>query len=59
MSKKLRKIRLTSTNGDVHFIFDTLFSSKWLIEGGDFEESEARKVSKGEASKPLFLVRED
>ena len=59
MSKKLRKIRLTSTNGDIHFIFDNLCSSKWLIERGDCDESEARRVSKGEASKPLFLVRED
>jgi hypothetical protein len=59
MSKKLRKIRLTSTNGDIHFIYDNLFSSKWVIEKEDCDEFEARRVSKGEASKPLFLVRED
>jgi len=59
MSKKLIKIRLTSKNGDVHFIYENMVSSKWVIEKEDFDEIEARKVSKDEASKPLFLVRED
>ncbi len=57
MSKKLRKIRLTSRNGDLHFVYEDLCSSKWVIEQGACDEFEARKVSKGEASKPLFLVR--
>lgn len=59
MSKKLRKIRLTSKNGDIHFIYENLCSSKWVIEKEDCDEIEARKASKDEASKPLFLVRED
>ena len=59
MSRKLKRIRLASTNGDVHFIYEDLWSSKWVIEKEDFDEFEARKVSKDEASKPLFLVRED
>jgi hypothetical protein len=60
MSRKLKRIRLTSTNGDVHFIYeDDLRLSKWVIEKEGFDEFEARKVSKGEASKPLFLVRGD
>ena len=59
MSKKLRKIRLTSTNDDAHFIYEDLCSSRWVIEKADCDEFEARKISKGEASKPLFLVRED
>jgi len=57
MSKKMRKIRLASTNGDIHFIYENDCSSKWIIEKDDFDEIEARKVSKDEASKPLFLVR--
>ena len=58
VSKKLRKIRLTSTNEDIHFIFDSPCSSKWVIKKGACDEFEASKFSKGEALKPLFLVRE-
>ena len=58
MSKKLRKIRLTSTNGDIHFIFEDANSSKMTVGKDDCDEFEARAVSKHEASKPLFLVRE-
>ena len=58
MSKKLKKIRLASTNSDIHFIYENLCSSRWVIEKEDCDELEARRVSKDEASKPLFLVRE-
>lgn len=58
MSKRLRKTRLTSTNGDIHFIFEDDNSSKMTVEKDDCDEIEAREVSKHEASKPLFLVRE-
>ena len=58
MSKKLRKIKFTSENGDMHFIYDENSSSKLVVENGDCDEYEARKVSKLEASKPLLLVRE-
>jgi hypothetical protein len=58
MSKRLRKIRSTSKNGDIHFIYDENCSSKWVVENGDCDEFEARKASKLEASKPLLLVRE-
>jgi hypothetical protein len=58
MSKRLRKTRLTSTNGDIHFIFEDDNSSKMKVEKYDCDEFEAREVSKHEASKPLFLVRE-
>ena len=58
MSKRLRKTRLTSTNSDIHFIFEDDNSSKMTVEKDDCDEFEARKVSKHEASKPLFLVRE-
>lgn len=58
MSKRLRKTRLTSTNGDIHFIFEDDNSSKTTVEEDDCDEFEAREVSKHEASKPLFLVRE-
>ena len=57
MSKKLRTIRLTSTNGDIHAIFDETYLSKWIIENKCLDEFEARRISKLEASKPLHLVR--
>ncbi len=59
MSKKLRKIRLTSTNGDVHFISEELCLSEWLIEELDCDEFEAKRTSKLEASKPLLLIRNE
>lgn len=57
MSKKVRTIRLTSTNGDIHIIFDEICLSKWIIENKFLDEFEARRISKLEASKPLHLVR--
>ena len=58
MPKKLRKIRLTSTNGDIHFIYEEHCLSKWLIEDKDCNELEAKRESKLEALKPLLLIRE-
>jgi|GEM_PF-1541502 len=58
MSKKLRKVRLTSTNGEIHFIYEERCLSEWLIEELDCDEFEAKRVSKLEAFKPLLLVRE-
>ena len=58
MSKRLRKTRLTSTKDDIHFIFKDDDSSEMTVEKDDCDQFEAREVSKHEASKPLFLVRE-
>lgn len=58
MAKKLRKIRLTSTNGEIHFIYEDRCLSEWLIEEFDCDEFEAKRTSKIEASKPLLLIRE-
>lgn len=57
MSKKLSKTRLASTNRDIHVIFNETCPSKWEIENKCFDEFEARRASKLEASKPLRLVR--
>ena len=56
MLYRLRKIKLTSTNGDLHFIYEDLCSSKLVVRKDDCDECEARKVSKHEASKPLFIT---
>jgi len=57
VSKKLRIIRPTSTNGDIHVIFDETCPSKWIIGNKCSDEFEAKKESKLEASKPLYLSR--
>jgi len=58
MSKKFKKKRLSSANGEIHFIHEETCLCKWMVEKEDCDEFEARRVSKHEASKPLFLVRE-
>jgi len=59
MSKKLKTIRFTSTNGDLHYIYhEYCCLPEWIVENKSIDEFEARKVSKHEASKPLFLFRE-
>lgn len=58
MSKKLRKIRLASTNGEIHYIYEDCHLSECLVEGLDCDECEARRASRLEASKPLLLIRE-
>ena len=57
MSEKLREIRLASTNGEIHCICKECCTSEWLIEDKEFNEEEAKRVSKLEASKPLLLFR--
>ena len=57
MSKKLRKIRFTPTNGESHYIYEEHCLSEWLVEEKDCDVFEAKKVSKLEASKPLLLIR--
>jgi hypothetical protein len=58
MSKRLKRRRSSSANGEVHFICEETSSCKWMVEKEDCDEFEARRSSKHEASKPLFLVRE-
>jgi hypothetical protein len=58
MSKKFRKIRSASANGEVHFIYEETCSCNWVVEKEVCDEFEARKFSKHEASKPIYLVRE-
>ncbi len=57
ISNKLNKIKLASTNGDIHFINKEDCLSDWFIEDKEFDEIDAKRVSKLEASKPLLLVR--
>ena len=58
MSKKIRKIKTASVNGEIHFIYEETCSCRWVVEKDACDEIEARKASKYEASKPIYLVRE-
>lgn len=57
--KKFRKIKSVSANGEVHFIYEETCSCRWMVEKEACDEFEAKKVSKHEASKPIYLVREE
>ena len=59
MSKKFRRDRFVSADGEMHFVYEQSCSCEWVVEKEACDECEARRVSKSEASKPLFLVRED
>jgi hypothetical protein len=48
---------LKHTNGEIHFIFKDSLPLKDLNESKVYDETEARKVSKLEALKPLLLIR--
>jgi len=58
MSRKIGKNKSASANGEIHFIYEETCSCKWIVEKEACDECEARRVSKHEASKPIFLVRE-
>jgi hypothetical protein len=58
MAKELRRIRLTSTNGEMHYVYkEYCCLPEWIIESKGCNELEAKKDSKLEASKPLYLSR--
>ena len=58
MSRKFRKNNSASANGEMHFVYEESCSCKWVVEKEACDESEARRVSKHEALKPIFLMRE-
>jgi hypothetical protein len=50
-------VRLDSDDGDTHFVFIDLKSLEKNNYAQNYNESEAKKQSKREASKPLNLKR--
>ena len=57
--KKLRMKRVNSPNGEVHYVFE---ESEFLENTEDTEyldKSEIKKTTKQEASKLLFLTRDE
>ena len=58
MSKRFKKTKSVTANGEIHFIHEESYSSKWVVEKEACDEAEARRVSKHEALKPIYLMRE-
>jgi hypothetical protein len=58
MSKKFRKNKSASVNGEIHFIHEETYSCKWVVGKEACNEIEARRITKHEALKLIFLVRE-
>jgi len=57
--KPLQVIRVDSNDGDTHYVFLNLQPSEKNIYAQDYDEIEAKKTSKKEASKPLNLKRDE
>ncbi len=55
--KNLRVVRIDSNDGDTHYVFLDLHPSEKDLHAQDYDEIEAKKASKQEASKPLILKR--
>jgi hypothetical protein len=55
--KPLHIVRVDSDDGDTHFVFIDLKPSEKTNSTKDYDEAEAKKTSKREATKPLILKR--
>ena len=55
--KNLHVVRVDSSDGDTHYVFLDLQSSGKNLHPQDYDETEIKKASKKEASKPLILKR--
>jgi hypothetical protein len=53
---KSRRVRLESVDGEKHFIVQDC-SFEPLSNGKDYNEVEAKKAARKEATKPLLLTR--
>jgi len=56
---RLQVIRVDSLDGDTHFVLLESTPSEKRENGEDYDEVEAKKASKVDASKPLTLTRAD
>ena len=50
-------VKVESNDGDAHYVFLDLQPSEKNVYAQDYDEIEAKKESKKEASKPLILTR--
>ena len=62
MLKKFKKIQVQSSNGETHYILKRRDNLEIFIEANDVEdldEEEFKKLMKKEASKRLYLLRDE
>ncbi len=59
VTRRLRIVGLRSFNGEIHFIVQESGTPDSFSKGKNYDEAEAMKVTKKEASKPLLLLREE
>ena len=57
--KRLQVVRVDLLDGDTHFVFLESKYSKKHENAEDYDETEVKKESKRDASKPLTLFRAD
>ena len=55
--RRLRAEKVKSPNGEVHFLVEELSFPERAENAKYFDESEIKKNTKREASRPLFLTR--
>ncbi len=55
--KRLRMKKFITPNGETHYVVEESEFLDRIKHAKYFDESEIRKITKREASKPLFLVR--
>ena len=56
--KKVRVIPVTS-GGELHYVFEELQTPAFLKPVLTLDEAEIKKMSRWQASKPLYIVREE
>jgi len=59
VSKQLRMIRVRSLDGEIHYVIREFKIHERFTEDEGFDESVAKIKTKTEASKLLFLVRNE
>ena len=62
MLKKFKKIQVQTSDGETHYILKRLDTLEVLIDANDvddIDEEEFKKLMKKEASKRLYLMRDE
>ena len=57
--KRKRLAGIQSSNGELHYILEEAMSQEYYNIKLKLIEAEGKKLTKKEASKPLFIMRED
>ncbi len=57
--RRMRVMKFNSRDGDLHFVFPEFMMEKSNEQKQSVDETKAKEVTKVEAAKPLFMVREE